>query len=46
VTNGPLTALANGGGYACGSSSAFPSKSYNAPACRVDVVCRPQAVWR
>jgi methionine-rich copper-binding protein CopC len=38
VVNGPLTALANGGVYAYGSSSTFPSNSFNATNYWVDVV--------
>ena len=38
VTNGPLTALASGGVYAYGSSSTFPSNSFNASNYWVDVV--------
>jgi methionine-rich copper-binding protein CopC len=38
VVNGPLTALANGGVYAYGSSSTFPSNSFNAANYWVDVV--------
>jgi hypothetical protein len=38
VTYGPLTALANGGVYAYGSSSTMPSNSYNASNYWVDVV--------
>jgi hypothetical protein len=38
VTNGPLTALANGGVYAYGSANAFPSSTYNAHNYWVDVV--------
>ncbi len=38
VVNGPLTALANGGVYAYGSSSTFPSNSVNAANYWVDVV--------
>ena len=30
MTNGPLTALANGGVYAYGSSTTFPTNSFNA----------------
>jgi hypothetical protein len=43
VTNGPLTALANGtsgsdGVYAYGTSSSFPSSGYNSSNYWVDVV--------
>ena len=38
VTNGPLTALAGGGVYAYGSSSTFPTSTYNASNYWVDVV--------
>ena len=38
VTNGPLTALANGGVYVYGSSNAFPSSTFNASNYWVDVV--------
>ena len=38
VTNGPLTALANGGVYAYGSSTTFPSSSYDGSNYWVDVV--------
>jgi hypothetical protein len=38
VTTGPLTALASGGVYAYGSTSTFPSNSYNATNYWVDVV--------
>jgi methionine-rich copper-binding protein CopC len=38
VTNGPLTALASGGVYAYGSSTTFPSNSYDATNYWVDVV--------
>jgi hypothetical protein len=38
VTNGPLTALANGGVYGYGSGNPFPSNSYNASNYWVDVV--------
>ncbi len=38
VVNGPLTALANGGVYAYGSSSTFPSNTFNAATYWVDVV--------
>ena len=38
VTNGPLTALASGGVYAYGSTSTFPSNTYNASNYWVDVV--------
>jgi hypothetical protein len=41
VTNGPLTALASGGVYAYGTSSTFPSSSYNASNYWVDVVYTP-----
>ena len=38
VTNGPLTAVANGGVYAYGSSTTFPANTYNAANYWVDVV--------
>jgi Domain of unknown function (DUF4082)/Bacterial Ig-like domain/Bacterial Ig domain len=38
VTNSPLTALASGGVYAYGTSSAFPDNTYNASNYWVDVV--------
>ena len=38
VTNGPLTAAANGGVYAYGSASSFPSNTFNASNYWVDVV--------
>ena len=38
VSSGPLTALANGGVYAYGSSTTFPSNSFNATNYWVDVV--------
>jgi hypothetical protein len=38
VVNGPLTALANGGVYAYGSSSTFPTNSFGAANYWVDVV--------
>ena len=38
VTNGPLTALANGGVYAYGSSTTFPTNTYNGSNYWVDVV--------
>ena len=38
VTNGPLTALANGGVYAYGSSTTFPTSTYNGSNYWVDVV--------
>jgi hypothetical protein len=38
VVNGPLTALANGGVYGYGSSSTFPTNSFNAANYWVDVV--------
>ena len=38
VTNGPLTALAGGGVYAYGSSSTFPTNTYNNNNYWVDVV--------
>jgi methionine-rich copper-binding protein CopC len=38
VVNGPLTALANGGVYAYGASSTFPSNTFNAANYWVDVV--------
>jgi hypothetical protein len=38
VTNGPLTALASGGVYAYGSSSTFPTNTWNASNYWVDVV--------
>ena len=41
VTNGPLTALADGGVYAYGSSSTFPTNTYNATNYWVDVVFTP-----
>ena len=46
ITNGPLTALASGssggnGVYAYGSSSAFPTNSFNASNYWVDVVFNP-----
>ncbi len=37
VTNGPLTALANGGVYAYGSTTTFPSSSYAGSNYWVDV---------
>jgi hypothetical protein len=43
VTNGPLTALAGGGVYADGSSSTFPTNTYNAGNYWVDVVYSPSA---
>jgi hypothetical protein len=43
VTNGPLTALANGGVYAYGSSTTFPTSSYNGSNYWVDVVYTPTA---
>jgi Domain of unknown function (DUF4082)/Bacterial Ig-like domain/Bacterial Ig domain len=44
VTNGPLTALANGGVYTYGSASAFPTNSYNGTNYWVDVVFSPAQV--
>ncbi len=41
VTNGPLTALANGGVYAYGSSTTFPSSTYDGSNYWVDVVYTP-----
>jgi hypothetical protein len=41
VTNGPVTALAAGGVYAYGSSSTFPTDTYNASNYWVDVVYSP-----
>ena len=41
VTNGPLTALANGGVYAYGSSTTFPSSTFNGSNYWVDVVYTP-----
>jgi Domain of unknown function (DUF4082)/Bacterial Ig-like domain/Bacterial Ig domain len=41
VTSGQLTALANGGVYAYGSSSTFPTNSYDASNYWVDVVYGP-----
>ncbi len=41
VTSGQLTALANGGVYAYGSASTFPSNSYNSSNYWVDVVYGP-----
>ena len=38
VTNGPLTALANGGVYAYGSSTTFPTNTYSGSNYWVDVV--------
>jgi hypothetical protein len=38
VTNGPLTALADGGVYAYGSGNAFPSNTFNSTNYWVDVV--------
>ena len=38
MTNGPLTALAGGGVYAYGSSSTFPTSTYQASNYWVDVV--------
>ena len=38
MTNGPLTALANGGVYAYGSATTFPSNTFNASNYWVDVV--------
>ena len=38
VTNGALTALASGGVYAYGTSTVFPSNSYNSANYWVDVV--------
>jgi hypothetical protein len=41
VTNGPLTALANGGVYSYGSSNAFPDSTYDDSNFWVDVVYEP-----
>ena len=41
VTNGPLTALAGGGVYAYGSSSTFPTDTFNNNNYWVDVVYSP-----
>ena len=41
VTNGPLTALANGGVYAYGSSTTFPSSTFQSSNYWVDVVFQP-----
>jgi N,N-dimethylformamidase beta subunit-like, C-terminal/Domain of unknown function (DUF4082)/Bacterial Ig-like domain/Bacterial Ig domain len=41
VTTGPLTVPANGGVYTYGSSSSFPSSSYNGGNYWVDVVFQP-----
>ena len=41
VTNGPLTALANGGVYAYGSSTIFPTSTYSGSNYWVDVVFQP-----
>ena len=38
MTNGPLTALANGGVYAYGSSNTFPTNTYRQSNFWVDVV--------
>ena len=38
VTNGPLTAVANGGVYTYGSSTVFPTSTYNSTNYWVDVV--------
>ena len=38
VTNGPLTALADGGVYAYGSSNTFPTNTYKTTNYWVDVV--------
>ncbi len=43
VTNGPLTALANGGVYAYGSSNTFPGSTYQDSNFWVDVVFSPAA---
>jgi hypothetical protein len=43
VTNGPLTALANGGVYAYGSSNTFPTNTFQADNFWVDVVFEPGA---
>ena len=43
VTNGPLTALANGGVYAYGSPATFPTSTYNGSNYWVDVVYQPNA---
>ena len=43
VANGPLTALAGGGVFTYGSSSTFPSSSYQASNYWVDVVYSPPA---
>ena len=43
VTNGPLTALANGGVYAYGSSTTFPTNTFNGSNYWVDVVYQPTA---
>ena len=42
VTNGPLTALANGGVYAYGSSTTFPSSTFGGSNYWVDVVYQQQ----
>ena len=41
VTNGPLTALANGGVYAYGSSTIFPTNTFSGSNYWVDVVYQP-----
>jgi N,N-dimethylformamidase beta subunit-like, C-terminal/Domain of unknown function (DUF4082)/Bacterial Ig-like domain/Bacterial Ig domain len=41
VTSGPLTAQANGGVYAYGSTSTFPSSTFNGSNYWVDVVYQP-----
>ena len=41
VTNGPLTALANGGVYAYGSANTFPTNTYQDDNFWVDVVFSP-----
>ena len=43
MTNGPLTALANGGVYAYGSSTTFPSSTFSGSNYWVDVVYQQQA---
>ncbi len=43
VTNGPLTALANGGVYAYGSSTTFPTSTYGGSNYWVDVVYQQDA---
>ena len=46
VTSGPLTALANGGVYAYGSSTTFPSTTYNATPITGLTLCTPRRPWR